>query len=422
MADKKFIKNFVTMLTGNTISQLIPFLVASFLTRIYLPTEFGVFSNVLALSTLFGIVSCGRLELAIPLPKEKNKAQDILFTSLVFTLIISLLSCLIYVFSNSIGDFYNDKELPNYLFYVPICVLSFGFLGVTNNWILRHKEYKVLSRIKIIQSIINNFGALFLGYIGFGIHGLLIAWLLSQFIPVVYILFKEKIKWEKNRFSKNVIIDVLKNYKDFPMINSLHAFTDIFATQVIIFWVISTFYGDENLGLFAQMNKYIKAPIVLITSSVSQIFYVEVSKAINEGKLVMPFLKQTVKTTMFFALPFLLVLFFFAPQLFSWFFGTKFIDYGLAGEMARCNIPILFFMFIISPISGLPILFKKQKKSFLLSALGYLFGLIGLYLGAISNLSIYSSLLIYSILFSGYYMILLTWYIKLIKQHDVSIN
>ena len=101
MADKKFIKNFVKMLTGNTISQLIPFLVASFLTRIYLPTEFGVFSNVLALSTLFGIVSCGRLELAIPLPKEKNKAQDILFTSLVLTLIISLLSILIYIFSKS---------------------------------------------------------------------------------------------------------------------------------------------------------------------------------------------------------------------------------------------------------------------------------------------------------------------------------
>ncbi len=422
MADKKFIKNFVTMLTGNTISQLIPFLVASFLTRIYLPNEFGLFSNVLALSTLFGIVSCGRLELAIPLPKEKNKAQDILFTSLVLTVLVSLISCLIYIFSDSIGDFYNDEDLPNYLFYVPICVLSFGFLGVTNNWILRNKEYKVLSRVKIIQSIINNFGALFLGYIGFGIHGLLFAWLLSQFIPVVYILFKEKIKLEKNRFSKNIVVDILKNYKDFPMINSLHAFTDIFATQVIIFWVISTFYGDDNLGLFAQMNKYIKAPIVLITSSVSQIFYVEVSKAINEGKLVMPFLKQTIKTTLFFAIPFLLVLFFFAPQLFSWFFGTKFIDYGLAGEMAICNIPVLFFMFIVSPISGLPILFKKQKKAFLLSVIGYLFGLIGLYFGAISNLSIYSSLLIYSVLFSGYYLILLTWYIKLIKQHDVSIN
>lgn len=410
------------MLTGNTISQLIPFAVASFLTRIYLPEEFGLFSNVLAISTLFGIVSCGRLELAIPLPKEKNSAQDILFTALVFTGAVTIISVLVYVFSTSIGHFYNDKELPNYLFYVPICVLSFGLLGVTNNWLLRNKDYKVLSSIKIVQSIVNNFGALLFGYIGFGIHGLLIAWLLSQFIPVVFILFKEKVKWSRDRFNKSVVIDVLKNYKDFPLVNSFHAFTDIFATQVILFWIISNYYGDENLGLFSQMNKYVKAPIILITSAVSQMFFVEVSKAINDRKPVMPFLKQTLKTTVIFGIPFTIVLFLFAPQMFSWYFGSKFVDYRLAGEMVKCNLPILFLMFIVSPVSSLPILFKKQKKAFLLSLFGYSFGLIGLYISAISEVDIYSSLIIYSSLFSIYYIILLTWYIQLIKKHDVSIG
>ena len=410
------------MLTGNTISQLIPFAVASFLTRIYLPEEFGLFSNVLAISTLFGIVSCGRLELAIPLPKEKNSAQDILFTALVFTGAVTIISVLVYVFSTSIGHFYNDKDLPNYLFYVPICVLSFGLLGVTNNWILRNKDYKVLSSIKIVQSIVNNFGALLFGYIGFGIHGLLIAWLLSQFIPVVFILFKEKVKWSRDRFNKSVVIDVLKNYKDFPLVNSFHAFTDIFATQVILFWIISNYYGDENLGLFTQMNKYVKAPIILITSAVSQMFFVEVSKAINDRKPVMPFLKQTLKTTVIFGIPFTIVLFLFAPQMFSWYFGSKFVDYRLAGEMVKCNLPILFLMFIVSPVSSLPILFKKQKKAFLLSLFGYSFGLIGLYISALSEVDIYSSLIIYSSLFSIYYIILLTWYIQLIKKHDVSIG
>ncbi len=410
------------MLTGNTISQLIPFVVASFLTRIYLPEEFGLFSNVLAISTLFGIVSCGRLELAIPLPKEKSSAQDILFTALVFTAAVTIISVLVYVFSTSIGHFYNDKELPNYLFYVPICVLSFGLLGVTNNWILRNKDYKVLSSIKIVQSIVNNFGALLFGYIGFGIHGLLIAWLLSQFIPVVFILFKEKVKWSRDRFNRSVVIDVLKNYKDFPLVNSFHAFTDIFATQVILFWIISNYYGDENLGLFTQMNKYVKAPIILITSAVSQMFFVEVSKAINDRKPVMPFLKQTLKTTVVFGIPFTIVLFLFAPQMFSWYFGSKFVDYRLAGEMVKCNLPILFLMFIVSPVSSLPILFKKQKKAFLLSLFGYSFGLIGLYISALSEVDIYSSLIIYSSLFSIYYIILLTWYIQLIKKHDVSIG
>jgi len=422
VSDKKFVSNFITMLTGNTISQLIPFLVASFLTRIYLPSEFGVFSNVLAISTLFGIVSCGRLELAIPLPKEKNESQDILFTALFFTFLITILSFVIFILKNHIGSFYRDNNLSNYLLYIPICVLSFGLLGVTNNWILRNNEYKVLSTIKIIQSIINNFGALLFGIIGFGIHGLIIAWLLSQFIPIFFILFKEKISWKKERFSFRTIKQVLKKYKDFPLINSLHAFTDIFATQVILFWMISAFFGEDNLGLFAQMNKYIKAPIVLITSAVSQIFYVEVSKAINDKRFIMPYLKQAIKTTIFFAIPFSLVILFFAPQLFSIYLGKKFIDYGLAGEMAQAILPILFLMFIISPISGLPILFKKQTKAFSMSLFGYGIAILGLFVGDFYNLTIFNSLIIYSCMFSIYYIMLLLWYIKMIKSHDFHLK
>ena len=133
--------------------------------------------------------------------------------------------------------------------------------------------------------------------------------------------------------------------------------------SVILFWIISNYYGDENLGLFTQMNKYVKAPIILITSAVSQLFFVEVSKAINDRKPVMPFLKQTLKTTVIFGIPFTIVLFLFAPQMFSWYFGSKFVDYRLAGEMVKCNLPILFLMFIVSPVSSLPILFKKQKNN-----------------------------------------------------------
>lgn len=418
----KFISNFLTMLSGNTISQLIPFLLASLLTRIYLPTEFSVFSNILAISTLFGIVSCGRLELAIPLPKDKNKAQDILFTAIIITIIVSLLSCIVYFLSEKISVFYNNEILNNFLFYVPICVLSFGLLGITNNWILRNKEYKLLSTIKILQSIINNFGALAFGLLGYGITGLILSWLLSQFLPVIYILFKEKISWKKNRFTIDIIKNIIINYKDFLMINSLHAFMDILATQVLMFWIISNFFGDENLGLYSQMNKYIKAPIILITSSVSQIFYVEASKAIQDNLIVMPYLKKTLKTTLIFSIPFIIIIFFFGPQLFSWFFGTKFIDYGIAGEMAKNLLPSLFLMFIVSPISGLPILFNKQKLSFIFSLFGYIISLLVFYFAATNKYNLNNSLFYFSILFSIYYLFLLYWYIKLIRKHDVCNN
>jgi len=170
------------------------------------------------------------------------------------------------------------------------------------------------------------------------------------------------------------------------------------------------------------MNKYIKAPIILITSSVSQIFYVEASKAIQDNLIVMPYLKKTLKTTLIFSIPFIIIIFFFGPQLFSWFFGTKFIDYGIAGEMAKNLLPSLFLMFIVSPISGLPILFNKQKLSFIFSLFGYIISLLVFYFAATNKYNLNNSLFYFSILFSIYYLFLLYWYIKLIRKHDVCNN
>ena len=418
MTDKKFFKNFVTMLTGNTISQIIPFAVASILARTFLPSEFGLFSNLLALSTLFGIVSTGRLELAIPLPKEQNKAQDILIVSIIFTLFFTCLSSFLYFFAEDVGALYNDVQLKYYLFYIPICVLSIGALNLTNNWILRSKAYKRLSVIKIIQSVINNFGALILAYLGFGLHALILSWLASQFIPVVYILIKEKIKIDIKRFNFQTLISILKEYKEFPLINSIHAFTDIFATQVIIYWILLNFFGEDQLGLFTQMNKYIKAPIILVSSSVSQIFYVEVSKAIQEKRNIMPFLKQTIKTTLFFGVPFGLFILFFAQDAFSIFFGRKFIDYSFAGKMAQSILPILILMFVISPISGLPILFQKQKQNLIFALSGYVLGILGLFIGVLLKLDIYNTLIIYSLFYGSYYIIVFFWMRNMVMDHD----
>ena len=406
------------MLTGNVISQLIPFFVAGFLARIYLPHEFGVFINVMAISSMFGIVSSGRLELAIPLPKETKKAQDILFTALFFTFVVTIISFLVYFFSTSVGRFYNDPSLSDFLFYIPICVLSIGLNGVVNNWLLRGKLYKSISFIRIIQSVINNFGTLILGYFGFGINGLVFGWLLSQFFPVIYIFFKEKIIWEKDRFSFSTIKSVVLEYKDFPLINSLHAFVDIFATQVLLYGIISNFFGEDDLGLFAQMNKYIKAPILLITTSISQIFYIEASKAIQEKRFIMPYIKHVFKTNLLFALPFTLVLIIFGPTLFSLYLGTNFVDYRIAGEMARSIFPVLFLMFFVTPISGITILFNSQKKAFIFSFFGYTISCLGLIICAKFELNILISLVFYGVLFSLYYLALLIWYLKMIKNHD----
>lgn len=417
--NKAYYRNFLTMLSGNTFSQLVPLLAAPILARTFSKEEFAVVANFMAIVGLLGIVSTGRLELAIPLPKDKKQAQEIAFTGFMITMILGLLSILIPIFGYQIGQMYNDSELPNYLWLVPLSIVSYGFLGLTNNWNLRNKRFHSLSMGKIGQSVVNNGLAVVLGYLGWGINGLIVAWVISQFVNILILAIGINRKVKVKDYSIVTIKSTLKEYRDFPVINSLHAFSDFFFSQFLLFWIISTYFGIAELGLFALMNRYIKAPIVLVSSSVSQLFYVEAGKSINHDQSMVPILKKTVRTSILFAIPFVIVVFFFGPVLFKWYLGDQ---WETAGYYARNLTPMLFFYFIISPISGIPILMNQQKMAFIYSVLGYSLSIFSLFLATSLGYKFETALWFYSGAFCIYNVYILYWYYRLIKNHHARIS
>ncbi len=407
------------MLSGNTISQIIPFILAPILTRLFSPEEFAVLANFMAIVGVIGIISTGRLEMAIAIPKDHKKAQEIVFTGFIITLFLGLISILIPLFAYQIGEMYNDKKLPIFLWLVPFSVISYGLLGLCSNWNLRQERFQQLSIGKISQSIINNCLAALLGYIAWGVYGLVIAWLLSQYVNIIILLIGVNRKVKYRDFGISTLKATLKEYKDFPLINSLHAFSDLFISQFLLYWIISSYFGFLELGLFAMMIKYVKAPIVLISSSVSQLFYLEASKAINQGVSFIPILKKTVRTSILFALPFIIILLTFGPVIFKWYLGE---EWQQAGFYAQGLAPMFFLYFILSPISGLPILLGKQKEAFLFSLIGYAFSIMAIFVGISLKFTFNNTLILYGAVFSLFYLATIIWYFTLIKKSNESLN
>lgn len=420
MSEKRiYYTNFLTLLSGNTFSQAIPFLMAPILLHIFSPEEFAIYNNYLAIGSMVGIVAAGRLELAIPISKEKKGAQDVAFTGFVLTIALSLVSFLFPLFSDQIASMYKAPALGPFLISIPLAVMSYGLLGLANNWVLRHKKYHALSLGKVTQSILNSGLAALLGYMGWGTTGLIIGWISSQFasIVVLAIFMSLKIKWKD--YSVVTIKSTLKEYKDFPRINSLHAFTDIFATQFLLFWIISSEFGLVELGLFSVMHRYVRQPIVLITSSVSQIFFAEASSAINEGRSPIPIMMRTIKTSMLFSIPFILVIAFFAPWIFGVFCGEEW--YG-SGEYARFIIPMLFVMFLVSPVSIIPILMNRQKTAYLIAAIGYTCTLSSFYLATYFGWTFGNALILYASCHALLQIIYLFWMYSLLKPRHAHID
>lgn len=409
--DKSYYKNFILLFTGNSISQVVPFLLAPVIGRIFSPQQLAVQENFLAMVSLISIVVAGRYEIALVLPKIQKRANNLFVLALLITVCISLLSLLSMIFPNEISNWYKDKELGKYIFYLAPAVFLTGINNIFTQWIIRAGKYSLVSTSRISQSVTQNAGYALLGYFGWGINGLIIAWLIGNIIPFMVLLFPSLNYFHQNDIDSSEIKSVAKEYKDFPMINSLHAFTGIFAEQFLLFFLITRNYGALILGLFAVMNRYVRAPLNLVGSAVSQIYYREASEAKNNNTSVIPLFNKSVKIVALVSIPLLLIVIFFGTDIFAIYLGEK---WRMAGMYARIMSPCILFSFLCSPVSTTPLIYQKQKTAYMFGLTGFTLSFGLLYFGIYQGYSFETSLWMFSIGMTLYYISLLLWYRSLV--------
>ena len=156
-------------------------------------------------------------------------------------------------------------------------------------------------------------------------------------------------------------------YRAFAGINTPHALLDAFQYSLIVF--LFQYYFDAGLlGLYAFAFRIMKAPLGIVGSSVSQVFYEKASRMAESGESIRPFLwRLQINLFAISILPFIALLFF-APDLFELLFTVKFRE---AGVISQYLIPWIFLNFLLSPFAGLPVILNKQKGAFLITIVDF---------------------------------------------------
>lgn len=412
-SSKQFIKNFLVLFSGNTVSQIIPFIIAPFVARLFTPQEIAVQENFLALASLIAIAAAGRYEFAFLIPKLEKSARQLMQISLMIAISVSVISCLSIFFSEEISALYNTNELEPLIKFLPIAILLLSLLSIFNQWIIRKGNYPLITAARILQSAIQNVGYVVLGYVGWGIMGLLFGWLIGLLIPVIALFVSAKSDLKTADFNSSEIKEIAKEYKDFPTINSIHAFTDILATQFLIYWLITRNYGAVALGLFALMSRYVRAPLTLVGSAIGQLFFRDFGLVSGEQEKEIVVFNRSLKWMAAFSVPAMLVVVIWGPEIFGLYLGNQWIQ---AGEIARFMAPAMLFNVLSGVVSSIAILKQKQKKAYMFSLIGYFISFLTLVAGSWLDFSFNSTLFCYSISLSLYYLFLLFWYRKLILQ------
>ena len=378
-----FSAHVLTLMTGTTIAQAIPIAISPILTRLYSPSDFGALALFSSVVSIVAIIATGRYELAIMLPEEDDDAFNIFALSILISSVMSMLSLLIiFVFNSEISTLLGNKDISKWLYWVPFSVLLTGFYQAFNYWSSRKKQFERLAVSRISQSAFAATANLSFGYVGLGVSGLIGGSLIGQSCATGVLGWQvwRDDKSSTGSISKNSMMRNAKRYREFPLINSLHAFSDTVQTSGIVF-VISAFFGSNILGFYSLTLKVLRMPLSLIGSSVSQVFFQKASQTYNDGGDLHVLLKKTMIKLSMIALPVLVIVVFFAPEIFALCFGKTWREAGLYAQILS---PWIFINFIVSPISQIPIIVNKQKS--------------GLAIGLVYNLSLFVPLLLTSYL------------------------
>jgi O-antigen/teichoic acid export membrane protein len=356
--------NILTTMSGAAISQIIPIFIIPILTRLYSPSDFGVFSLYISLATICSVIATARYEVAIMLPKRDWEAINLVVLSLIISGLTSLFFLsVIYIFHQRLLNLIGNPLIDKWLFAIPITVFFTGIFQSLIFWCNRKKQFSKVAAAKIYQGASLSGCQLALSPSKTAYLGLISGYIFGLIISTIYLF---KIVWNKdaqllNHVSKARVISSLVKYKNFPLYSLWGTLFDAAAVQMPIF-MLSKFYDSDLTGIFSLTFRALNLPMVLIAASISQVLFQKISHLNNTkpellNKLIIKLFLMLLVT----ALPFLFILFFWGPQLFSLVFGP---EWALSGKYASTIVFAIVMRFAISPLSNVLALEHNLKLGF----------------------------------------------------------
>ncbi|WP_400071310.1 lipopolysaccharide biosynthesis protein [Zobellia russellii] len=416
----EFARNVLTLTSGTALAQLIPLILAPFLSRIYDPEEFGRLALYLSIVQILGVVSSGRYELAIMLPKTQKEGVQVTLLSSIITIMFSTLTLLVVLFfSNSIASVLGDPKLSKWLYLLPLSVLLMGLFNALNYFNTRTKNFKNIAKANIFKSFGGNLTQLVLGLAKFTSGGLIVGQVMSHLFGNIkmvntFLNYKEDIR-NTSRLDLKILA---KRYINFPKFSMWGIFLNSLALNVTNFFV-SWFYSMVILGQYAHAYRYLTVPITLIGRSIGQVYFQKLSSQRGNAKSMEEIFIASLKKIILIALIVFLPVYFLIESFFPIFFGEKWI---VAGEYAKILTPLMGVRFVVSTLSISLTVIEKQDKELLMHVSIIICTALIWFFAYIYDMSIKNAIELYTIGLSAVYILILGYIYSSFKRSSLLSN
>ncbi len=341
----KFAKNVMTLITGTSIAQALPFLATPILTRLYNESDFATYTSFFALATIFAVGVGGKYHMAIVIPKSNREAWQIFSLSMYLTFFYVLVLTVIFtLFHDPLTIDMGDAP-----YFVPLFVLFFGIWSSLTNLSIRYERFKNNAIAKVIQSGGYIITGVVMGLGKLTLYGLILAKILGILASSVYLYFKTPMNF---KFMKPVALKkVSKTYIDYPKFGVVPSLLNTVSSMALIL-ILTKFYSTDDLGYYGLTYMVLSAPLGLIGNSFKDVFYQKIAYLISHEKFAQAnqFFKKSALSLLAMGIPVCLLLFFFGEPIFSVVFGEKWTKSGLFASILAISFLIKL---VVSPLSSI---------------------------------------------------------------------
>ncbi len=399
------------LVAGATSAQLVLAASAPVLTRLYSPTEFGVYAVFAAALGIVGGVSCLRFESAIALPTSRSAARHVG----MIAALISVLMAATWLGIGSVLHAYGGHLTPA-PWGIAVGLASLGILAMGAykcywGWAIRGGAMTAVAMTKPVQGLsqatVQIFGGLVSGGAPFALCagaitgqaggvGLLRRWLRSQNT------LSGASAPAKGKYTVRRALSQLRRYRRFPL---LSAPAEVLSSASLLLppAIAAASYGAAPGGLFVLATKLIGIPLALVSKPLGEAYNVYIARA-RRGSF-----GDLMKLTLLSAGVGAIVSVSAAGLLFVW--GAEALGFLLGSDWHEVSsvllalTPLMLARMTYSPVASAPIVLEKHWLDVGMSLAKLCAATIPFVVAAVSGVNFVVAVWVYSIASATYYLL-----------------
>jgi len=270
----------------------IQFVIGIILARLLTPREFGLIGMI----TIFVAVSQTFINsgFSSALIRKKECTQADYSTVFYYNMAMGLILYLILYFSaGAISSFFQEPELKWLVRALGINLIIGSVTLIQDTTIRKRIDFKLLTKIAVISSLISGIIGTVLAFAGFGVWSLVARSLATSF-------FSSLLVWLWNRW-KPILVFSVKSFKELFGFGSKLLASSLIDTVYnnIYYLVIGKYFTAQELGYYTRASGFRDLPSKSLNTIMSRVTYPVLAQMQDNKKLLKAGYKKMIRNIMF---------------------------------------------------------------------------------------------------------------------------